>query len=89
MKIFVGGVSSRGWAIITAALPDADLVLGSCEKEPQRWRKQCKHCAVAVLQTKFLSHKHVEALRGAGLTNIVFSNGGINGMIEAIRNCTA
>jgi hypothetical protein len=85
VKIFVGGASSNARELVRRALPTYDLVFGDNEKEPQRWRAQCQNCTAAVIMTKFISHKHVEAIRSAGVTNVVYTNGGTNGLIEEIR----
>lgn len=88
MRIFIGGVSNRGYELLRKAVPKYDLVFGDNSKEPQRWRKASRHCDIAVLMTKFISHKHVEAIRREGLT-IIYTNGGVNGLIAEVKRLGA
>lgn len=85
MKILIGGLLPKQRRVVEQKVPrSVKLTFAGADKEPQQWREAARHCDACILVTKFVSHKHEEALQAAGARPIRHS-GGIGRLIDLVK----
>lgn len=76
MHILIGGLLPRQEQLMKANCPKG-VVLSFLDSDvsPTRWARAARQCDHTVVVTKFISHKHTDALRKVGVRFIMCPGG--------------
>ncbi len=76
MRILIGGLLPRQQRVIESDLPaGTDLRFVDSNISPLQWARAAKNCDHTIVVTKFISHKHTDALRRANIHFIMCPGG--------------
>ena len=89
MRILIGGLLPRQEQLVKENCPKG-VILSFLDSDvsPTRWVRAARQCDHTVAMTKFISHKHTDALRKAGVRFIRCPGGTslLKDMIEEIAH---
>lgn len=76
MRILIGGLLPRQERLLEADCPEGvQLRFVDSDVSPAQWARMTRHCDHTVVITKFVSHKHTDALRAAKIHFIMCPGG--------------
>lgn len=86
MKVLIAGLIDRQERhIVEICPPGIELAFITVDCNLQEWVHAAQHADVAILVTKFVSHKHYDSLK-KGSCRIILHRGGIGGLKELVRS---
>lgn len=86
MRVCIGGLIPRQERVIEASCPDGvELRFVSSDVSPAQWARVAKNCDHTIVVTKFVSHKHTDALHAAKVPYIIMASGGTGALTAAIE----
>jgi len=76
MRVLIGSLLPRQERLIEADCPAGmELRFVSSDTSPSQWARMALKCDHTVVMTKFISHKHTDALRAAKIPFIMCPGG--------------